>query len=206
MTFYIYLHSWAENVRPVISHAVLKYVIKSELEEVSNKSFYHQLKLWESNITPLVCPVEGDAPVSLETGNCNMSVTTLKKQTQLCMCVQTMIGIFTGYKVRNSSTKLGYSQNLVHLHSRLLCAFVTWVIEIPYMIMFLRHCIVEIPIWNRKHYFLKTGRPLNSVMFCVYSFSIRITSVFNSSTFFSAEHKKWMAVVIWWWGKYKNTL
>jgi len=90
--------------------------------------------------------VEGDAPVSLETRNCNMSVRTLKKQTQLCICVQNMISIFTGYKAKISSTKWGYSQNLVQLHSRLLCAFVTWVIEIPYMIMFLRHCIVEIPI------------------------------------------------------------
>jgi hypothetical protein len=49
------------------------------MEEVSDKNFYHQLKFWESNITLLVCPVEGDAPVSLETRNCNMSVTALKK-------------------------------------------------------------------------------------------------------------------------------
>jgi hypothetical protein len=117
-----------------------------------------------------------------------------------------MISIFTGYKAKNSSTKWGYSQNLLQLRGRLLCTFVTWVIEIPCMIMFLRPCIGEIPIWNRKHYFLKTGLPLNSVMFCVYSSNVRITSVFNSSTFFSAEHKEWMAVVIWWWGKYKNTL
>jgi len=56
-----------------------------------------------------------------------------------------MISIFTGYKAKNSSTKWGYSQNLVQVRSRLLCAFVTWVTEIPYMIMFLRHCVVEIP-------------------------------------------------------------
>jgi len=143
-------------------------------------------------------------PWKLETAICQWQHS--KKQTQLCICVQNMISIFTGYKAKNSSTKWGYSQNLLQLCGRLLCAIVTWVIEIPCMIMFLRHCIVEISIWNRKHYFLKTGLPLNSLVFCVYSSNVRITSVFNSSTFFAAEHKEWMAVVIWWWGKYKNTL
>lgn len=130
----------------------------------------------------LVCPVEGDAPVSLETRNCNMSVTTLKKQTQLCICVHNMISIFTDYKAKNSSMKWGYSQNLVQLHSRLLCAFVTWVIEIPYMIMFLRQCIVKIPIWIRKHYFLKTGLPL------ILSCSVFIHPAWESRKFLVAPH------------------
>lgn len=111
-----------------------------------------------------------------------MSVTTLKKWTQLCICVQNMISIFTGYKAKNSSTKWGYSQNLVQVRSRLLCMFVTWVTEIPYMILFLRHCVVEIRIWNGKHYFLKTELVLNS------SCSVFIHPAWESLQFLIAPH------------------
>lgn len=47
-------------------------VVKSELEEISENNFYHSLKFWEC-----------DAPVSLETRNCNIPVTAVKKQTRL---------------------------------------------------------------------------------------------------------------------------